>query len=267
MPKTPRYRNIPIYMNIFSSTLRKLTRKAGYTITRCQKANGYPLDFSEVEIALVEKVKPYTMTTPERVHALIHSLAYIHRNGIEGDIVECGVWRGGSMIAAAQTLQSLGDTSRNLWLYDTFEGMSAPTEHDVSSKGTKATDKFVKRQTGEDTSDWCLASIGEVTANVTATGYPKENLRFIKGKVEATLPAQSPEKISLLRLDTDWYESTLHELETLFPKLAVGGVLIIDDYGDWSGARKAADEYFAKHSIRFHLGRIDDSARIGVKLA
>lgn len=254
-------------MNIFSSTLRKLTRKAGYTLTRCQKSNGYPLDFSTEEIAVVDQVKPYTMTTPERVYALIHSLNYIHKNGIPGDIVECGVWRGGSMIAAAKTLQRLGDTSRTLWLYDTFEGMTAPTEHDVSSKGTKASDKFEKRQTGEDSSDWCLASIEEVTANVTATNYPAEHLRFVKGKVEETLPAQSPEKISLLRLDTDWYESTLHELETLFPKLAIGGVLIIDDYADWTGTRKAVDEYFAKHSIRFHLGRIDDSARIGIKLA
>ncbi len=254
-------------MNIFSSTLRKLTRTAGYTLTRCQKNNGYPLDFSEEEIAIVEMVKPYTMTTPERIQALIHSLNYLHKNKIQGDIVECGVWRGGSMIAAAKTLQKLGDTSRKLWLYDTFEGMTAPTEHDISSKGTKATDKFEKRQTGDDSSNWCLASIEEVSANIAATNYPKENVRLVKGKVEETLPAQSPEKISLLRLDTDWYESTLHELVTLYPKLEVGGVLIIDDYGDWSGTRKAVDEYFAEHSIRFHIGRIDDSARIGIKQA
>ncbi len=254
-------------MNILSSTIRKITRKAGYTLTRCQKQNGYPLDFSAEEISLIEHVKPFTMTSPERVYGLIHAIQYLHKNNISGDIVECGVWRGGSMIVAAKTLQKLGDTSRTLWLYDTFEGMTAPTEHDVSSKGTKASDKFKKRQSGEDSSDWCLASLEEVTANVHTTNYPKDQIRFIKGKVEETLPAQSPDKISLLRLDTDWYESTLHELETLFPKLSVGGILIIDDYADWTGTRKAVDEYFAKHSIGFYLGRMDDSARIGIKLA
>lgn len=252
-------------MNVFSSTLRRISRQAGYTLSRCQKANGYPLDFTAEDIALIEAVKPYTMTTPERIHALIHTLEYLHTNRIDGDIVECGVWRGGSMIVAAQTLARLGDTSRTLWLYDTFEGMTAPTEHDVSNKGTKAADKFKKRQTSTDSSTWCYASLEEVTANVTATGYPSNKICFVKGKVEDTLPAQAPAKIALLRLDTDWYESTLHELTTLYPRLGVGGALIIDDYGDWSGARKAVDEYLVREGLCFHLGRIDDSARLGIK--
>jgi hypothetical protein len=253
-------------MNIFSSTLRKLTRKAGYTLTRCQKENGYPLDFNAEEMALIEEVKPFTMTTPERIQGLIHALRYLHRNGIKGDIVECGVWRGGSMIAAAKTLQGLGDTSRTLWLYDTFEGMTAPTEHDISNKGTTAAEKFEKRKLGEDSSDWCYASMEEVRGNVSAAGYPADKLRFIKGKVEDTLPGEAPPDIALLRLDTDWYESTLHELETLFPRLVPGGILIIDDYGDWSGARKAVDEYIAKHSLPLFLSRMDDSARLAVKI-
>jgi hypothetical protein len=254
-------------MNFFSKTARSLLRRAGYNLVRCQKSNGYPVDFTAEEISVIESVRPYTKTTPERLHALIHAVGYVHANRIEGDIVECGVWRGGSMLATAKTLISLGDTRRHLRLYDTFEGMTAPTEFDISHKGVKASDKFEKRKLGDDSSDWCYATIEEVTGIMASSGYPAAHTHLIKGKVEDTLPAQAPEKISLLRLDTDWYESTLHELDTLYPRLSVGGVLIIDDYGDWVGARKAVDEYFAKHNIRFLLGRSDDSARIGVKQA
>ncbi len=254
-------------MNAFSSALRSLIRQTGYTLTRCQKQNGYPLDFSAAEIALVEHIKPYTMTTPERIRSLIHAVRYLHEHNIPGDIVECGVWRGGSMIATAKTLQEVGGANRHLWLYDTFEGMTAPSEHDVSNKGTKASDKFEKRKRNDDSSDWCFASLEEVQANLNATGYPKDKLRYVKGKVEDTLPAQAPDKIALLRLDTDWYESTLHELETLFDRIVPGGILIIDDYGDWSGAKKAVDEFLAKRKIPFFLGRVDDSARLGIKLS
>ena len=253
-------------MNVFSKALRRITRTAGYTLTRCQKANGFPVDFSAEEIALVESVGEFTLTTPERIHALHHAIRYLHESGIQGDIVECGVWRGGSMMVAAKTLIGLGDTSRALWLYDTFEGMSAPTEHDVSHKGTKAADKFEKRKTGDDTSTWCLAPQDEVARNVQSTGYPAERMTFVKGKVEETLPGTLPEKIALLRLDTDWYESTLAEMNHLFPRLVPGGVLIIDDYADWQGARKAVDEYIATHKIPLFLNRVDDSARQAIKL-
>jgi O-methyltransferase len=253
-------------MNAFSLAVRRLAQRAGYTLTRCQKHTGYPLDFTAEEVALIESVKPFTMTTPERMHALIHAVEYLQRHAVPGDFVECGVWRGGSMMVAAQTLLRLGARDRVLWLYDTFEGMTAPTEHDVSSKGVKATDKFARRQTGADRSDWCLADLEDVRRNVLGTGYPADRVRFVKGKVEETLSGEAPPQISLLRLDTDWYESTRYELEVLFPRLSVGGVLIIDDYGDWTGARKAVDEYLAGHGISFHLGRVDDSARLGLKL-
>jgi O-methyltransferase len=253
-------------MNFFSKALRRLTRTAGYTLTRCQKANGFPVDFSAEEIELVNFVRPYTLTTPERIHALHHAVRYLHDNGIGGDIVECGVWRGGSMMVAAKTLVSLGDTSRLLWLYDTFEGMTAPTEHDVSLKGAKATDKFQKRKTGDDSSDWCLAPQEEVAKNVQSTGYPGERMKFVKGKVEETLPGTMPDRIALLRLDTDWYESTLAEMTHLFPRLVPGGVLLIDDYGEWQGARKAVDEYVSKNQVPLLLNRVDSTGRMAVKL-
>lgn len=252
-------------MNVLSKAIRNLARRAGYALVHCQRDNGYPLDFTPGEIKLIDAVRPNTKTTPERLHALIHAIRYLHTNQIVGDIVECGVWRGGSMVAAAKTLMESGDASRSLYLYDTFEGMVTPGEFDVSSKGVKATDKFEKRKLGEDSSDWCYASLEEVTGIMHGTGYPKERIRLVKGKVEQTLPGQAPERIALLRLDTDWYESTLHEMKTLFPRLTPGGVLIIDDYGDWEGARKAVDEYIAEQGLSLLLGRIDDTARIAVK--
>jgi hypothetical protein len=100
-----------------------------------------------------------------------------------------------------------------------------------------------------------------------STGYPVEMLRFIAGRVEETIPARVPEQIAVLRLDTDWYNSTLHEMEYLFPQLSPGGVLIVDDYGWWRGSRQAVDEFFSRQESKMLLCRIDsDGARMGVKL-
>ena len=96
------------------------------------------------------------------------------------------------------------------------------------------------------------------------TGYPMAQIQFVSGMVEQTLLKQKPEKVALLRLDTDWYESTKCELEQLFPRLVPGAVLIIDDYGHWDGCRRAVDEYFEQHQVRMLLNRIDYTARIGI---
>lgn len=220
--------------------------------------NQAPLDWSDHHRATAEVVQPFTMTGDLRIGAMIDAVQHIDAAGIAGAIVECGVWRGGSMMAAALTLMQSGKTDRELWLYDTFTGMVTPGEADEDMFGQKAAGKF--------RGGWCEASLGEVTANMLTTGYPSNRLKFIEGKVEETIPAQAPDKIALLRLDTDWYESTRHELEHLYPRLAAGGILIIDDYGHWKGSRKAVDEYMAKHCTRMFLSRIDYSARIGVKV-
>jgi O-methyltransferase len=122
--------------------------------------------------------------------------------------------------------------------------MSPPTDHDVSLDGQVAAEKFSATRLGADASDWCRASIEEVERNVLETGFPPSRLHLIKGKVEDTLPGQAPRgDIAILRLDTDWYASTKHELIHLYPRLISRGVLIIDDYGHWAGARRAVDEY------------------------
>jgi hypothetical protein len=221
-----------------------------------------PPDFDADEIQLVKAVRPYTMTTPERVVMLARAVAYLVANGIAGDIVECGVWKGGSMIAAARTLMRMGDTGRHLWLYDTYAGMPAPTEKDVTLLDEPAHQVLV---TQPDVYE-CYAGLDEVKRNVLGSGYDRALIHFVPGKVEETIPGQAPEAIALLRLDTDFYESTVHELVHLFPRVSRGGVVLIDDYGHWKGARRATDEYFSSRKIPFLLSRVDYSARIGVKL-
>ena len=223
----------------------------------------FPFDFDEADKELYRRVDPYTMTTPPRVYALVRAVEYVVARGVPGAIVECGVWRGGSMMAAALTLLRLGVTDRELYLYDTFSGMPPPSEVDTTRSGVRAADLLA--QEDEDSHIWAIASLPDVSAAVLSVGYPEQQIHFVEGLVEETLPAEAPEEIALLRLDTDWYSSTKHELEQLYPRLAPGGVLILDDYGHWQGARRAVDEYFGKNRITLLLNRVDGTARICVK--
>jgi hypothetical protein len=225
-----------------------------------------PPDFDELTTRICNTVNPYTMTSPERVAALVEAVRYVVANGIAGDFVECGVWRGGSSMAAAMAFKALGDESRELFLYDTYEGMSAPTAEDVDVGGQPAETKFSQRQLTEDSSEWCRSPIDDVRRNLESTGYPLDKVHFIKGKVQDTIPGEMPAgPVAILRLDTDWYESTRHELQHLYPLLVRSGVLILDDYGYWQGARKAVDEYFAAHGIRPMMGRVDFAGRVILK--
>lgn len=224
-------------------------------------------DATPNQLETICQVQRYTMTSPERILALCNAVEYVVRSGIEGSFVECGVWRGGSMAAAARTLTQHRDVERELWLYDTFEGMSEPTSQDVDCWGGDAAKLLTEQDRADAKSVWCVSGLQEVKNVMAETGYSRERIHYIEGKVEDTLPERKPEKIALLRLDTDWYESTRCELEHLFPRLQPGGVLIIDDYGHWQGCRKAVDEYIAKHSINIFLNRIDYTGRLGIKMA
>ncbi len=221
-------------------------------------------DLDPATLAIYHKVAPFTMTSPERITALCDAVRYVVNARIPGDYVECGVWRGGSSMAAALSLMAAGDETRRLHLFDTFEGMSAPSEHDLRAEDDVSAAALLGDSDKAD-KIWCRASIEDVAANMASTGYPQDRIALCKGLVEETLPARAPDSIAILRLDTDWYESTRHELEHLYPRLAVGGVLIIDDYGYWAGARKAVDDYFADAPIL--LNRIDRTGRIAIKAA
>lgn len=215
---------------------------------------------------IITKVQNYTMTSVERQVSLINATRYIVKNKILGDFVECGVWRGGSMMAAAYILKGLGAVDRNLYLYDTFEGMAEPTSKDIDYSNINASRLLAESRKEDPSFIWCYSSLDEVKNNIESTGYSPDKIHLIKGKVEETIPEYIPKKIALLRLDTDWYESTRHELEHLFPLLVSGGVLIIDDYGHWKGCQQATDEYIHKNNIPILLNRIDYTGRIAIKL-
>jgi hypothetical protein len=224
----------------------------------------------DADRAIVERALPFTMTGVPRLQALVDAVRHLERAEIPGAFAECGVWRGGSVLAMILTLQQLGASDRDIHLYDTFEGMTEPTEHDVSPIDPPALETWREAE-GRDERAWSQLFDAEtfnedaVRATLAETGYPRERLHLVAGPVEETLPAQAPESLALLRLDTDWYESTRHELDHLYPRLAEGGVLIIDDYGHWEGARRAVDEYFAEHGPAPMLTRIDYTGRIAVK--
>ncbi len=223
-------------------------------------------DLSPEVRCTIESARHYTMTSLERLSALCTAVEYVVENNIPGAFVECGVWRGGSSMAAAWTYRRLGREDVDLFLFDTFEGMSEPTAEDVlASTGEAAKDLLAASDKQPRAGVWSYAPIEDVRRNLESTGYPADHVHFVKGKVEKTIPSCAPEEISILRLDTDWYESTKHELIYLFPRLSKNGVLIIDDYGHWAGARKAVDEYFATLQLKPLLNRIDYTGRICLK--
>lgn len=251
--------------------LQKALRRLGYEIIQYRpigvpeiSASQPPIDLTEEEARIISRVRSFTMTSLESLIALLRAVKYIVKHQIPGDIAECGVWRGGSMMAVAMTLLSEGDTSRHLYLYDTFEGMSWPTELDKRYDGALASEQL--KRTPRNTGIWCYTDISEVQANILSTGYPEDKIHLIKGKVEDTLPTALPRALSLLRLDTDWYESTKCELDHLFPILSHKGILIIDDYGHWQGSKKATDEYFEAQKTCIYLSRVDYTVRIAVKI-
>jgi O-methyltransferase len=205
------------------------------------------------------------------MYALYKAVEYVVGSKFPGDFVECGVWRGGSAMVIAHTLMKMKNTGRKIYLYDTFEGMPKPSTEDFRVvDGSSAISQWENEQK-KDQLEWgnsimAFASLPEVKKNMFSTGYPKENFVFVKGKIEETVPDQVPFQIALLRLDTDWYGSTKHEMNYLYPLLVRNGVLLLDDYGHWAGAKKAVDEYFSKNDISMLLNRVDYTGRIGIKI-
>jgi len=203
------------------------------------------------------------MTAPVKLYALMVATRYVVQHRIPGDLVECGVWRGGSVQAVALTLLDMQVTDRTLHLYDTFAGMPPPTERDRRIHDAQPAEHLLATQ-DRDSEVWAVAGLDDVREGMAETGYPAERIQFHEGMVEQTLPGSAPEQIALLRLDTDWYESTRIEMETLYHRLSAGGVLILDDYGHWEGARQAVDEFLERTGEPLLLLPIG-SGRVAVK--
>jgi hypothetical protein len=247
----------------------KLLNQFGYSIQSTSRRSDFAVELDDNDIDLINFVidSGYTMTTLPRLINTVKSCRYVVENNIAGDFVECGVWRGGNSILAKCLFEQLS-SNKSVWMFDTFEGMTAPTEYDV-----KALDKVHAGKKFEDSqkdthNDWCYASLEDVKNNCLNSNLKLDRLNFVKGDVTETLTIKEniPTEIAILRLDTDWYESTKFELEVLYPILSVGGVLIIDDYGSWEGAKKAVDEYFSAFDYKPLFNVIDHTGRSAIKL-
>lgn len=192
----------------------------------------------------------YTMTGRRRLDALQQCVETMVSERVPGDVVETGVWRGGSMILARALLDVLGESDRVIWCCDSFEGMPVPTTEGESFNGT------------EDFSDvsYLSVSVEQVKANFSRFGMTVDNVKFLKGWFSDTLPSAPIEQIALLRLDGDLYESTRDALVPLYPKVSKGGYVIVDDYNSWEGCKKAVDEYRAANGITAPIVAIDPHA-------
>lgn len=188
----------------------------------------------------------YTMTGRARLDALQALLEDVLARNVPGDIVETGVWRGGSMMLAQAILQSHGEEKRRIWLADSFEGMPKPQ-----------TD-LVEADLSSDT--YLAVSLEQVKDNFRRFGLLGDNLQFLKGWFSETLPTAPIEKIAVLRLDGDLYHSTMDALTALYNKVSPGGYVIVDDYASWDGCKKAVDEFRNETAIDAPIHRIDQHA-------
>jgi O-methyltransferase len=245
--------------------LKSLFATLGYEII---KDKTYYYDFfpdtSDDHKTIINAVRPYTMTSLRRLEGLLKSVEYLHANNIEGDVVECGVWKGGSIIAAANALFNLGDLTRSFYLFDTFSGMTEPGANDPDF----VKEEYQLRKGSGDKAGWYSVSKEDVLSNILRScEMPSDCFHLIEGDVNLTLDLHEnlPNKIALLRLDTDWYESTKKEMEVLLPRVSSNGVVIIDDYGCLEGARKAVDEYLFNNQLYPLIHSLDSTCRIFIK--
>ena len=251
--------------------IRKVLSATGFEVRRIRHRNPawFPVELEKHEREIIQYVleKKLTMVSLERAVATALAVKHVIQNDIEGDFVECGVWRGGNAIIAAELFRHY-NSKKLVWMFDTFTGMTKPTLEDVDMYGSIAANKYRTLPRSDSNSQfWCISSLDEVKIAFQTLDLLNSNIRFVQGDVLQTLEQNSniPEIISVLRLDTDWYESTLKELNILYPRLSHNGCLIIDDYGHWRGSRKAVDEYFDRIGKRPFLHPIDNTGRIAIK--
>jgi len=242
-----------------------ILHKFGFNIKLGDYQAQYPeLNKGELDFLKSVLAASITMTSFESLTTLALACKYVVKNRITGDFVEAGVWRGGSSIVAKKFLSG----ERSFYLFDTYTGMTKPTIHDyrVGASSNTSTVEHWKNQSKSTHNEWVFASLEEVEKHFRSFKLLDGSINFIKGNVLKTLLSSNlPKKISLLRLDTDFYDSTLIELQVLWPRLVSGGILILDDYGHWDGARRAVDEYFQNEKDLFMVPIAGGGGRIILK--
>jgi O-methyltransferase len=201
----------------------------------------------------METCKSETMVSREHLHFLSTVIDELHAKDISGSIVECGVWKGGCVMWM-MLCQKKYSMLRDFYLYDTFDGMTFP---DSNKDAPQAVELYTKISNGEYSREydkwhaskkWAYAPIDYVKTNISKTEYDESKIHYVAGDVCSTLDTTVPESISILRLDTDWYNSTKKELDILFPRVNKHGYVIVDDYYAWKGSHVATNEFLKDHT-------------------
>lgn len=229
-----------------------LRKFLGYEVSRVYRFED-DASLSAFEKEIYSKCKTRTMTTPNSISNLLLAAEYLSIEKIQGAYVECGVWRGGSAIAFCLGTIKKDLDKREVYLYDTFEGYLGTSKEDFQIQDGKSPQELYKG----DSNYLCSAELHDVQSGVEASGYPLDLVTYVVGDVLKTIPDILPKSIALLRLDTDYFDSTLHELKHLFPLVTPGGVIIIDDYDHWNGSKKACDDYFKSINEEVLLMRME----------
>jgi hypothetical protein len=176
---------------------------------------------------------------------VLQLIDWIAQENIPGNFVEAGVYKGGIIMAMALKCKQLG-LDRKIYAYDTFSGMTQPVSCiDVNIHNIPASHLMDKSNIQYSEDIYCTSGLEETKSNVETTGY--STVTFCQGDIVQTAIETIPSQIALLRLDTDWYESTKFELDHFEPNVVSGGFVIVDDYGHWRGSRRAVDEFLEEH--------------------
>lgn len=212
---------------------------------------------------MVDIVTNYSLASRLNLFSTVSSIKHIQRNQLNGHFVECGVYKGGNVLLMAMMNEKL-NLKRDVYAFDTYEGMPLPEEKDERFNGVKAKEIFeIQKKLGQ---KWMKSSLENTKKNISKHVKSIDLIKFIKGNVSQTLDNKSniPDQISLLRIDTDLYDSTKKSLNILYPKVVINGLIIIDDYGHWKGCREAVDEYLINKN--YYMSIIDASCRLIIKL-
>jgi hypothetical protein len=192
----------------------------------------------------------FTMVGRKRLDNVQNCVEEIIARGVSGDLVETGVWRGGTTILMRAILKAHDISDVTVWCADSFEGMPKPT----------ATDLQAQPESDFSDRDYLAVSLAQVKANFERFGLLDDQVRFLKGWFRDTLPTAPIQRIALLRMDGDLYSSTMDALKYLYPKVSPGGYVIVDDYNSWAACRQAVDEYRRENGIHEELISVDPHA-------